>query len=48
MIVIVGINDGVKLNIKIKLIYDGNICFEGKDYRNGDWFNILINRYEVI
>lgn len=47
-IVIVGTNDGAKLNIKIKSTHDGNIRLEGKDYRNGDWLNTSINRYEVI
>lgn len=47
-ILLVGTNNRTMINIQIKINNGNNVYLETKHYRNGDWLNTTINRYEVI
>nr|XP_022322760.1 IgGFc-binding protein-like [Crassostrea virginica] len=47
-IVIAGTQDNTKLSIRIKATNHGSVDFDKKRYRNGNWLNTTIDKFETI
>ena len=45
---IVGVHDGTRLNIRLANDPNINVRFEWKNYRNGQWINKTINRFDTL